>query len=36
MTLPATLRLGYAPFPGASRVFSAIDPQRVARAGDAS
>jgi flagella basal body P-ring formation protein FlgA len=30
--LPATLQLGYAPAPGASRVFTAIELQRVARA----
>src|SRR5580704_15920199 len=31
-TLPATLQLGYAPSPGASRVFTAIELQRIARA----
>jgi flagella basal body P-ring formation protein FlgA len=31
-SLPATLQLGYAPSPGASRIFTAIELQRVARA----
>jgi len=31
-TLPATLQFGYAPSPGASRVFTAIELQRIARA----
>jgi flagella basal body P-ring formation protein FlgA len=30
-SLPATLQLGYAPAPGASRVFTAIELQRIAR-----
>ena len=30
-SLPAALQLGYAPFPGASRVFTAVELQRIAR-----
>jgi hypothetical protein len=33
--LPVSLQLGYAPAPGARRVFTSIELQRIARAGGA-